>query len=266
MIRFRIFRIPNLTTMRILFSLLVFSLFGKSPAITFSIANQTDTTIVAHLLDGIVTEWPTEKFITDKATKIEYAVDNNIETLFLALNIPDQNVQKRIMQEGLNLYIDTKGKKKENRGIEFPVKMDNLASIEYMKLFGFGSGEPGMRSIRSEGTANIAIAWDSSFVMHIEYTIPLKMLEEKAAELNNKMISIGWKLEQSEMPVMNNQTAPSSPRVVTQVVSVPAGTRPSGNRIGPNANSSVSSINNNPGGQSTSGKAQSVWTSHTITF
>ena len=83
--------------MRILFSLLVFSLFGKSPAITFSIANQTDTTIVAHLLDGIVTEWPTEKFITDKATKIEYAVDNNIETLFLALNIPDQNVQKRIM-------------------------------------------------------------------------------------------------------------------------------------------------------------------------
>ena len=252
--------------MRILLLLPVIGLFGKSPAVIFSIAGQTDTTIVTHLLDGIVTEWPAEKFMTDKPTKMAYAVDNNNETLFLAINIADQNVQKRIMQEGLNLYIDTKGKKKESRGIEFPVKMETLASIEYMKLFGFGSGETGMVSIRSEGTANIAIAWDSSFVMHIEYTIPLKMLEETVAELNNKRISIGWKLEQSEIPVMTNQTTTSSPRVVTQVVSVPAGTRPSGNRSGPNLNTNVSSINNTPGGQSTSSKAQSIWTSHTITF
>lgn len=252
--------------MRILFLLPVIGLFGKSPSVIFSNASQTDTTIVTHLLDGIVSEWPAERFMTDKPTKMAYAVDNNNETLFVALNIPDQNVQKRIMQEGLNLYVDTKGKKKESRGIEFPVRMENLASIEYMKLFGFGSGEPGMLSIRSEGTANIAIAWDSSFIMHIEYTIPLKMLEETVAELKNKKISIGWKLEQSEIPVMMNQTATSSPRVVTQVVSVPAGTRPSGNRSGPNVNNNVSSVNNNPGAQSTSSKAQSVWTSYTITF
>lgn len=241
--------------MRIFFLLPAICLISKSPQTPFSNACQTDTAIVTHLLDGSIAEWPAEKFMTDKATKMEYALDNNNQTLFLAIKVADQNVQKRIMQEGLHLYLDTKGKKKESRGIEFPLKMENLASIEYMKLFGFGSGEPATLSIRSEGTANIAIAWDSSFVMHIEYHIPLKMLEEIVADLNNKKISIGWKLEQSEIPSTASQTVT---RTSSEVVAVRGTSRP-GNR-------NASNVNNTPVVPSTSSKAQSVWTTHTISF
>ena len=212
------------------------------------------------MLDGIVTEWPAEKFMTDKATRIEYAVDNNKEALFLALNVRDQNVQKRIMQEGLNLYVDTKGKKKENKGIEFPVRVEGIASIENIKLFGFSGGEPNVQSLKTDGSANVAIAWDSSFVMHIEYTIPLKMLEEKVADLNNKKISIGWKVNENTTPPNTTQTVPTPVGTTTRLVGVPAGTRP------PVNTRTVSNVNNSPAPQSNSNKSQSVWTSHTITF
>jgi hypothetical protein len=40
--------------------------------------------------DGNIVEWLQEKFTVDKATKIRYAVDNDSQMLFLALNIPDK--------------------------------------------------------------------------------------------------------------------------------------------------------------------------------
>ncbi|HET9745431.1 MAG TPA: hypothetical protein VFP97_06960 [Chitinophagaceae bacterium] len=234
--------------MRILLVLPVMCLIGSSPQMIISGTNQPDTTIVTHLLDGNTAEWPTEKFVTNKATKMEYAADNDKQSLFLALNVSDKNVQKRIMQDGLNVYIDIKGKKKENRGIEFPVKMGNITSIENLKLFGFSDGEPRIQSIKNEGTVNIAIAWDTSYVMHIEYSIPLKMLEETVADLNTKKISIGWKLQESELPSITSQHVPTT--TTTRQVGVPAGTRPSGSSQG------VSNANSNT----------SFWTSHTITF
>lgn len=248
--------------MRIFLFLPLICLVGNSSHIIISGASRADTTIVTHLLDGNTAEWPAEKFVTNKVTRMEYAVDNDKQSLFLAVNISDKNIQKRIMQEGLNLYIDIKGKKKENRGIEFPVKMDNIASIENMKLFGFSDGEPRIQNIKNEGTVNIAIAWDTSYVMHIEYNIPLKMLEETVADLNTKKISIGWKLQESEMHSNTSQNVPTT--TITRLVGVPSGTRPSaGNRSTSNVNNNV---NNNPALQSNSNKSQSFWTSHTITF
>ncbi len=85
----------------------------------------TDSGIINHVLDGSTTEWPDDRFEMDKGTNIKYAVDNNAENLFLALIIPDFRTQMKMMRLGMNLYIDMKGKKKENRGIEFPVKRDD---------------------------------------------------------------------------------------------------------------------------------------------
>jgi hypothetical protein len=59
-----------------------------------------------------------------------------INPLFLAVSISDKNIQKKAVQEGMNLYIDIKGKKKENRGIEFPAKIEDVPSVEKMRLFG----------------------------------------------------------------------------------------------------------------------------------
>jgi hypothetical protein len=214
------------------------------PSILYSTIIQTDTTTIIHSLDGNISEWPSEKFITDKETKTRFATDNDAQFLFFALAIPDNATQKKIMQSGINLYVDIKGKKKENMGIEYPVA-SNPGS---MRLFGFSDSKPATLSISSEETVNIAFSWDSSNVLHIEYNIPLKMLEESVLGLNNKKISVGWKLNEAEM---NNTFT------TTQITAVPSGGR---NRAAaPNRTSSDFP-------QSTAIKYKSFWTSHTIIF
>ena len=251
--------------MRMLFLLPVIVFCGAHrSAFNISSLSRQDTSIIVHLLDGNTAEWPAEKFKTDKETKMEYAVDHDNQTLFLVISISDITMQKRVMQDGLNLYVDIKGKKKENKGIEFPVIMENLASVENMKIFGFSNTEPFLQNIKTEGTANIAMAWDSANVIHIEYNIPLKMLEETSADLNNKKISIGWKLKESEVPIITSQ-APQPVTTTTRLVAVPAGSQPSAIRNPPNLNN-VRNVNNNPAPQPNSNKGQSFWTSYTIIF
>ena len=214
------------------------------PSIHYSTIIQTDTTSIIHSLDGNISEWPSEKFISDKETKTRFATDNDTQFLFLALTIPDRTTQRKIMQSGINLYVDLKGKKKENVGIEFPVASNPAA----MRLFGFSNSEPVILDIRSKGTVNIAFSWDSSNVLNIEYNIPLKMIEGSVSDLHNKKISVGWKLIEADM---NNALATS------QVTAVPSGGR---NRAAaPNRTGSDFP-------QSTSIKYKSFWTTHTIIF
>lgn len=216
---------------------LVFSVNCHANTITKTKKAIADTGIINHVLDGTVSEWPDDKFETDKGTNIKYAVDNNSENLFLALTIPDFRTQMKMMRLGMNLFIDMKGKKKENRGIEFPVKRDDggfsgersddqrnnrdendqnngqprkpdmkairsamALNLLYMKLFGFTDGDPVQQGIQTDGSAQISFTWDSSNVMYVEYEIPLKMLNENVASLNQKNISIGWKINGIEMP------------------------------------------------------------------
>jgi len=234
--------------------------------IKFSSKFQTDTTIITHLLDGNTTEWPTEKFTIDKATKIRYAVDNDSQMLFLALSIHDKMTQQSIMQKGMNLFIDVKGKKKENHGVEFPLGMENVSDIGNMKVFGFSNAEPFPQNVKTEGTINIAIGWDSSNVLSIEYYVPLKMLESSLSELNNKKINIGWKLHESEMPGNNTvqpaSTSSQTASTSTRLVGVPAGSRPPPT---PPVRSS-GPTQNDPYAQPSTGKAQSIWATHIIVF
>ncbi len=80
-----------------------------------------DTTI-HHVLDGKENEWPAEKFQTDPATQFRYAIDNDKQNLYLVLAIANFREQMKIMRQGMDLYFDLKEKKKEGKGIEFPVK------------------------------------------------------------------------------------------------------------------------------------------------
>ena len=228
----------------LLIPIIILGSISDFPANYFSNACLNDSTIIIHQLDGNIEEWPAEKFINDKETKTRIATDNDDQFLFLALTILDVPTQKKIMQSGINLYVDIKGKKKENLGIEFPVA-GNPGS---MGLFGFSDSAPAILSTSSEGTVNIAFSWDSSNVLHIEYNIPLKLLEKTVSVLNNKKISVGWKLNESEM---------NTAFTTSQLTAAPSGGR---NRAAaPNRTSSDFP-------QSTSIKYKSFWTSHTIIY
>jgi uncharacterized membrane protein YgcG len=226
---------------------ILFSVQGHTEGFASNSKSIADSDIINHVLDGSVSEWPENKFEIDKGTNIKYAIDNNAQDLYAALTIPDFRTQMKMMRMGMNLFIDLKGKKKENRGIEFPVKREDgdytggysgersdesrsnrdendqtngqrrkpdlkairnsmALNLIFMKLFGFTNGDPVKQGLQMPGTAQISYAWDSADVMHIEYLIPLKMLNENVESLKQKNISIGWKINGVEMPATSSSS------------------------------------------------------------
>jgi len=178
----------------------------------FIVPEDGDSTVIIHNQDGTTTEWPAERFETDKETNITYAVDNDAENLYVAMRITDQPEQMKMMRMGMRFFIDVKAKKKENMGIEFPVKRENaegsgdgsrdpkamrdamMMNMIYMRIFGFeGQDDPKDQGLTMNNTANIAYTWDSTNVLSIEYRIPLKMID-KISNLNNKEITLGCKV------------------------------------------------------------------------
>lgn len=217
----------------IIFSV-VFSGFSFLPAIASPVAS--DTSIIQHTQDGKLLEWPSEKFTADNETKIKYAVDNDNRNLYIALFIPDYGTQMKMMRTGMTLYIDLKAKKKEGRGIEFPVKPDRgenftptegprparndgdeqqdavkrdanrlmmrnsmaIKQLNSIKIFGFGESDPVQQVLDVPGSIQVAYKCDTTEAMEIEYCIPLSLLGD-AASLHEKLISIGCKIHAMEM-------------------------------------------------------------------
>ena len=200
--------------------------------VPFALYAIADTEIIQHKTDGVINEWPSSKFESDIATDIKYAIDNDENNLYIVLNVPNQGIQTKLMKLGMKLFIDLKGKRKEGRGVSFPVKdeaavandnnfskaagiqtdddiekakraeksMDKKAMrstmalhLNYMNVFGFDGSEAHDQGLQMPGSINIAFAWDTADAMHIEYTIPLKMLDNSSS-LNQKEISVGWRI------------------------------------------------------------------------
>lgn len=216
-----------------IFFFIVFSVFSFLPAIASPVAS--DTSIIQHTQDGKLLEWPSEKFTADNDTKIKYAVDNDNRNLYIALLIPDYSTQMKMMRTGMTLYIDLKAKKKEGRGIEFPVKPDRgenftptegprparndgeeqdaakrdanrlmmrnsmaIKQLNSIKIFGFGESDPVQQVLDVPGSIQVAYKCDTTEAMEIEYCIPLSLLGD-AASLHEKLISIGCKIHAMEM-------------------------------------------------------------------
>ena len=117
-----------------------------------------------------------------------------------------------------------------------------------MRLFGF-SFRACYTKYKIRRDRQYCFSWDSSNVLHIEYNIPLGLLEKTVPSLANKKISVGWKLNEAEM---------SNTFTTTQIVAVPSGAKCS-RTAAPDRTASDFP-------QSTAIKYKSFWTSHTIIF
>lgn len=197
-----------------------------------AVAITNDSTIINHKLDGKIEEWPSVRFTSDKETEIQYAIDNDATDLFIALNIPNQRTQFKLMRNGMTFYIDLKGKKKGSHGVQFPVKngeadlnmpkgnrqnrgqstgdeqkkpdikmIRNMLSLNMvqLKVFGLSDQYPDGQQLLIPGSVNVAFSFDSVDVMHIEYLVPLAMIGDKNT-LDNHEAGFGWKVLAFEKP------------------------------------------------------------------
>src|SRR5437868_3131865 len=100
----------------VLVSLISFSFRSTDPRSSSTLNHfATDTARINHTLDGWVNEWPENKFESDNGTTIRYAVDNDAKNLYIAMKVPSAPTQMKMMGQGMEVYIDLKGKKKDNK-------------------------------------------------------------------------------------------------------------------------------------------------------
>lgn len=183
----------------------------------------SDTTLV---IDGILNDWNIAGFEHDKETTFDFGIKNDDNNIYLAIKIADQAIQIKAMRMGMKLFIDTKGKKKEKTGIEFPIPKGNnfsgrsgdrsengqnekpdpvqirrsLASnlVNY-KSFGMLGLEDNEYSIQTDENPMIAFNWDENNVMFLEYKIPATFLGGMET-LKTHTISLGFLINGIEMP------------------------------------------------------------------
>jgi hypothetical protein len=260
------------------FVLLSYSFIPCNSSVKNNLLKNIDTAVINHLLDGKTSEWPANKFEQDNATNIKYAVDNDAANLYIALIVPDFRSQIKMMKQGMELYIDVKGKKRQDKGIEFPVrKAGNFSSNDYqnsqrqkpdikeirsmmglnllsLQLIGFSDEELKDQNLMQPGSANIQYTWDDADIMYIEYSIPLNLFGNNS--LNQKIISIGWKLNGGEA----NSSSPVY--TTTTVVGVPSNGRSGRVTLPANTTPDQSFRQNANDGM----KEQSFWTKYTVTI
>jgi hypothetical protein len=249
-----------------------------------------DTGKIVHVIDGNTKEWNVEKFEKDKDTEISYAIDQDDKNIYLAVKVPNQRIQMKMMMQGMNLYFDKKGKKKEGTGIEFPIKREResggggfgggrgnrgetgerpdmkeqreklAAGMIFLKIFGFDGQEDKTQLITQPDGINVSFDWDDANLLSIEYQVPINFIG-KVADLKGKTLSIGFKLNGAEQS--------GGPTVVrTEIVGVPAGSgrgaASSGGGRGAGSGRSFDQSNNESRNELM--KEQSFWTKINFNF
>src|SRR6476659_5648815 len=89
----------------IVLSAVFFSFIHRHSSLTIADCTN-DSVVIAHVIDGLTGEWPTERFATDKDTKIQYASDNDANTFYAAMRITSPALQDKIMKAGMSFFID----------------------------------------------------------------------------------------------------------------------------------------------------------------
>jgi hypothetical protein len=161
-------------------------------------------------VDGNAREWELPLKLYDENTRLNYAVSNDEENLYVCIRAVNEQLQTQIIRGGMELWIDTTGKKHQQVGIRFPLtsftakkssdektpertssreawqKPDTkishqsfLSQSQEMVLTGFRSPvSSGLTPLKNVYGINVRINWDSTGILIYEAEIPLKTLCE----------------------------------------------------------------------------------------
>ncbi len=84
-------------------------------------------------VDGDIKEWGDSLRYYNAEKKLNYAIANTKDTLYMAIRISDRSEQKRVLGAGLTFSMDPKGKKKETFSITFPLNMNGNTPLPGLK-------------------------------------------------------------------------------------------------------------------------------------
>ncbi|MBN1271084.1 MAG: hypothetical protein JXB26_02335 [Candidatus Aminicenantes bacterium] len=102
-------------------------------------------------IDGSDKDWQGATLMTEKKVKVNYAVMNDAEYIYVLFIFRDPQYLTNINQTGMTIYFNTEGKKKKNEGFNFIQKKATPEElIAYLKKQGQVLTDQQIQSIKSK--------------------------------------------------------------------------------------------------------------------
>lgn len=76
------------------------------------------------IVDGVNTEWKSPLPRFNKSTGLSYDIANDEKNIYMIVRVADTTSQRQILQNGLEVWINQDGKKKNTTGITYPMAAD----------------------------------------------------------------------------------------------------------------------------------------------
>ena len=142
-------------------------------------------------IDGNIDDWGGSLNFYNEECKMTYSIGNDQSNLYLIFRIYDQRMQRKIMRTGLEVAIDTTGKKKSSVSIFYPVAQQEVMGMkgnaqnrdlsemkksfqehyQMMELTGFKEGN-GVNSSNAGNGVSVKMDWDKNRDLIYEMQIP----------------------------------------------------------------------------------------------
>ncbi|MCX6245292.1 MAG: hypothetical protein NTU98_11375 [Bacteroidetes bacterium] len=142
------------------------------------------------IVNGNSHEWEPSLFGFKEDAHTNYAIVNDSAALYVCIRMADEPQQMKALSNGMEILINSKGKKKPEATLQFPIgkKMNPelrrdrktthlmyLLQMQDMDLTGFREGINGFQKIKSgKSGITVALNWDSANVMVYEARIPFQ--------------------------------------------------------------------------------------------
>ena len=168
-------------------------------------AQQSHFASTPPTIDGKATEWDTP-LQTDEKTQLQYAVLNDARTVYLRLKTADPGTQRRLLFQGLTVWLDSAGRQREQFGVKFPLggrvgdgvrqyveaaetepvaltrMAEAAAGMHEMQLLKYkGNLEPSLVENHTLLGIHAAAAFDADHNLVYELAVPLRVLYKRGA-------------------------------------------------------------------------------------
>jgi len=180
------------------------------------------------VIDGKANEYPDMRYYSTE-TKMFYSLSNDGTNLYLCFRINDESMQMKIMNAGMEVWIDTLVKSKEQIGILFPLadgekmnmkeisppmgserqkpdrysmKKGFLLKQNLMQMVGFKNIANDMIPIDDHSGINVKIDWDNDNAMIYEAMIPyMAFYKESVSAIDtSKIFTLTININGIQMP------------------------------------------------------------------
>src|SRR5438309_4485123 len=169
---------------------------GSKKAEADSETQVNGTSVQAIVIDGKANDWQKVPMNVSPKGTIQYAIANSQDNLYIMMRLADPVEQVKLLQGGMQVYIDPDGKKEKTTEVVYPVKGElseeemrpqgvpgqkqDLTQIHQhvasqlisLNRIGFKPEYNGVQSVRENTGFKAAINWDENNDLVYELVVP----------------------------------------------------------------------------------------------